>query len=106
MHGGKSTGPRTEDGMLRLRAARTTHAFWGQESRAFRRYCTTLLAQARLLERLFGSPAARRRQDPMQSGKGAQRLGRRPHPLPGPPPLAGEGVVASTAPLSREAGEG
>ena len=48
MHGGASTGPRTKDGLRRLRAARTTHGFWTPESREFRRYCTELLANARL----------------------------------------------------------
>lgn len=49
LHGGRSTGPRTADGIARLRAARTTHGFWSQESRAFRRFTSALLAQTRLL---------------------------------------------------------
>ncbi|MFZ0020678.1 MAG: HGGxSTG domain-containing protein [Acetobacteraceae bacterium] len=47
MHGGASTGPRTEDGLRRLRAARTTHGFWTPESREFRHYCAVLLTNAR-----------------------------------------------------------
>src|ERR1039458_9007186 len=34
MHGGRSTGPRTAEGMARLRAARTVHGFYGAEMRA------------------------------------------------------------------------
>ncbi len=49
MHGGRSTGPRTADGLARLRAAHTTHGFWSQESRAFRRFTSALLARTRLL---------------------------------------------------------
>ncbi len=33
MHGGKSTGPRTAEGLERLRAARTRHGAYGQEAR-------------------------------------------------------------------------
>jgi hypothetical protein len=48
LHGGNSTGPRTEGGVARLRAARTKHGHWGQESRAFRRYFAELLATGRM----------------------------------------------------------
>ena len=43
-----SAGPRTEAGLDRIRAARTSHGLWSQESRAFRRCIATLEAQARL----------------------------------------------------------
>jgi hypothetical protein len=43
MHGGRSTGPRTADGMARLRAARTTHGDYGADARAFNRHHFTLL---------------------------------------------------------------
>ena len=39
LHGGKSTGPKTEDGLARLTAARTTHGKYTKEKRAVaRRY--------------------------------------------------------------------
>jgi hypothetical protein len=43
MHGGRSTGPRTEEGMARLRAARTIHGGYGAEMRARIRYSLTAL---------------------------------------------------------------
>ena len=36
LHGGKSTGPRTADGIERLRAARTKHGWRGQDGRQLR----------------------------------------------------------------------
>ena len=43
MHGGRSTGPRTTEGMARLRAARTTHGKYSAETRAFTRHHVTFL---------------------------------------------------------------
>jgi hypothetical protein len=37
MHGGRSTGPRTAEGLARLRAARTVHGRYNAERRAFNR---------------------------------------------------------------------
>ena len=34
LHGGKSTGPKTEDGLARLTVARTTHGKYTKEKRA------------------------------------------------------------------------
>ena len=34
LHGGRSTGPKTEDGLARLTAARTTHGKYTKEKRA------------------------------------------------------------------------
>jgi hypothetical protein len=48
LHGGHSTGPRTPDGIASIRAARTTHGYWTQESRANRDTIAALHAQARL----------------------------------------------------------
>ena len=48
-HGGKSTGPRTQEGLQRLRAARTVHGFYGEEGRAFRHTIAALFAQGRWL---------------------------------------------------------
>ena len=49
MHGGASTGPRTEAGLARLRAARTTHGFYGAESQAARRRTDDFIAETRAL---------------------------------------------------------
>ena len=72
MHGGRSTGPRTPEGMARLRAARTVHGGFGAEMRAFNRHSLTALRRGRvgnaavgcfdrlppdLAERLMGMPA-------------------------------------------------
>lgn len=51
-HGGKSTGPRTQEGLRRLRAARTVHGFYGKEGRAFRHTIAALFAQGRWLRLL------------------------------------------------------
>jgi hypothetical protein len=48
MHGGRSTGPRTEAGMARLRAARTVHGAYSAETRAFNRYTLTMLRRGRV----------------------------------------------------------
>src|SRR5208282_5518725 len=49
MHGGKSTGPRTEAGFARLAAAHTTHGRCGAAERAVDRYGRTLIVRSRLL---------------------------------------------------------
>ena len=52
MHGGASTGPRTAEGLARLRAARTRHGAYTAEALALRRRFARLLRRARaLLER-------------------------------------------------------
>jgi hypothetical protein len=48
-HGGRSTGPLTQQGLQRLRDARTVHGFYGQEGRAFRHTIAALFAQGRWL---------------------------------------------------------
>jgi hypothetical protein len=48
MHGGRSTGPRTEEGMARLRAARTIHGGYGAEMRARIRYDLTALRRGQV----------------------------------------------------------
>jgi hypothetical protein len=49
MHGGPSTGPRTAEGLARLRAARTKHGFYTAESIAARRQAAAVKAEARAL---------------------------------------------------------
>ncbi len=49
MHGGASTGPRTEAGRASLRAARTTHGGYGAESQAALRRTGAFIAETRAL---------------------------------------------------------
>ena len=48
MHGGRSTGPRTAEGMARLRVARTTHGGYSADARAFNRHHVTFLRRSRV----------------------------------------------------------
>jgi hypothetical protein len=52
MHGGGSTGPRTPDGVERLRASRTIHGWRGVEASQFRQMLRTLRAETRRLREL------------------------------------------------------
>ncbi len=56
MHGGRSTGPRTVEGLARLTAAHTIHGCHGAEGRAFRAGVRNLLARHRLLQDLARLP--------------------------------------------------
>lgn len=47
MHGGKSTGPRTPEGLERVRRARLKHGHYSAESIALRRQLRQLLADSR-----------------------------------------------------------
>lgn len=47
MHGGASTGPRTAEGLARMRAAKTKHGRYAAEAVAFRRWVSGLLWAAR-----------------------------------------------------------
>ena len=47
MHGGKSTGPRTPEGLERSRNANLKHGFYSAESIAERRYISQLLRSSR-----------------------------------------------------------
>lgn len=47
MHGGASTGPRTPEGLERLRAARTKHGAYSAEAREFGRMIRSLKASAK-----------------------------------------------------------
>jgi hypothetical protein len=48
-HGGASTGPRTAEGLERMRAARTKRGRYTAKAVAFRRWCRELLRGARRL---------------------------------------------------------
>ena len=49
MHGGSSTGPRTQEGRARISAANTTHGFYTAEGQAARRRTDTFIAETRAL---------------------------------------------------------
>jgi len=49
MHGGKSTGPRTPEGLERSRNANFKHGLYSAESVATRRYIRRLLRESRAL---------------------------------------------------------
>jgi hypothetical protein len=47
MHGGASTGPRTVEGLARMRVAKTKHGHYTAEAVAFRRWVTEMLRATR-----------------------------------------------------------
>lgn len=49
MHGGKSTGPRTPEGLERARKANWKHGYYSAESIAMRRYISWLLRDSRAM---------------------------------------------------------
>jgi hypothetical protein len=49
LHGGCSTGPRTAEGLARIRAARTVHGGRGAEMREFRAIIAALNAETKRL---------------------------------------------------------
>ena len=59
MHGGRSTGPRTPEGLARLAAARTKHGAYNAGSRAFHAGCRTLVVRSNLLIKLSRDPTFR-----------------------------------------------
>jgi hypothetical protein len=66
MHGGRSTGPRTAEGLARLTAAHTVHGCHGAEGRAFRIGVRNLLARNRLLGELASLPGFGRNPDDLR----------------------------------------
>jgi len=80
MHGGSSTGPRTEAGRSKIRAARTTHGGYGAESQAALRRTAAFIAETHALLaclRRGGLPAGP--DAPRGAGKpDADATGRRP----------------------------
>jgi len=56
MHGGKSTGPRTPEGLERSRKANFRHGFYSREMIAERKYVRQILRSSReTLEEIDGS---------------------------------------------------
>jgi hypothetical protein len=47
LHGGKSTGPRTAEGLERMRRANTRHGNYSEETRQLMRYIHALAAKSR-----------------------------------------------------------
>jgi hypothetical protein len=54
MHGGASTGPRTEEGMRRLRKARTRSGLYTAEMIELRKLLAELRREDRRIEELIG----------------------------------------------------
>jgi hypothetical protein len=52
LHGGRSTGPKTAEGLERLRAARTTHGRYSAENRQVAAMIRALKAEAKRLVEL------------------------------------------------------
>jgi hypothetical protein len=46
-HGGLSTGPRTPEGLERMRRSKTKHGYYSAEARALRRHTRELMAWSR-----------------------------------------------------------
>jgi hypothetical protein len=65
MHGGKSTGPRTQEGIERIRASRTKHGRYSQAAIARRREARALICSIRalLMADLAGTSDAEADQD-------------------------------------------
>lgn len=51
LHGGKSTGARTPEGLERIRRAVTKHGFYAQAAKAERRHARELVRQAKAMLR-------------------------------------------------------
>ena len=49
MHGGRSTGPRTAEGLARLRAARTIHGRYSAQARAHERHMLAVFRRGQVL---------------------------------------------------------
>jgi len=61
MHGGRSTGPRTEQGLARLRAARTVHGLYSAETKQYLFAVKALLVQSETLRGLVAANAPEER---------------------------------------------
>jgi hypothetical protein len=53
-HGGLSTGPRTANGLARMRAAKMTHGAYGAEANEMRRLFVALKRQSRTITERIG----------------------------------------------------
>lgn len=126
MHGGRSTGPRTEQGLARLRAARTVHGMYSAETKQYLFAVKALLIQSETLRGLVAAGAPEERIEALfsplpprwawvEGGKnpmhrGTAHAGAPPHPrrrrvrrdrtpctVTGPVPLSAAGTAATPA---------
>ncbi len=97
MHGGRSTGPRTSEGMARLRAARTVHGAYSAETRARNRYDLTALRRGQV------GNAAARCVDRLPPDLASRLLRLPPELMPPPPPSGGLTPAQDRAVLRAEA---
>ncbi len=97
MHGGRSTGPRTPEGMARLRTARTVHGAYSAQTRALNRHDLTALRRGRV-----GNDAARHI-DLLPPDLAARLLQMPPELLPPPWPSGGLTPAQDRAVLRAEA---
>jgi hypothetical protein len=97
MHGGRSTGPRTAEGLARLRVARTIHGHYSAEARARDRHILTLARRARL------AIAAVRHADRLPPEFAARLNRMAPELLPPPWPSGGLSRAEDRAVLQAEA---
>jgi hypothetical protein len=95
MHGGRSTGPRTPEGLERIRAARTIHGNDDAEARAKNRYRITLLRRVRV------GIAAARYQDHLHPDFRARLYDIAPELWPPSPPTGG--ITAAQDQMRRRA---
>ncbi len=95
MHGGRSTGPRSPEGLARIRTARTKHGKSGAEARAQKRFRLTVLRRVRV------GNAASRYQDHLPPAFVARLYGYAPE-LTAPPRPTG-GITAEQDRVRRRA---
>jgi hypothetical protein len=57
LHGGKSTGPRTPEGLERMRRAKIKHGLYAKEALEFRRLVNRILKEAKAHLRLLTKAA-------------------------------------------------
>ena len=75
MHGGASTGPRTQDGIERLRAARTSHGYHGPAGKRFREHTAVIRARGRAITALSKAHAPAEEWAAVLAGIGAGPAG-------------------------------
>ncbi len=108
MHGGRSTGPRTPEGLARLAAAHTKHGNDGAAWRAVNRYQRTVIVRSRLLAGAYGLGPHLPPDIAARMALGANELAPPPHYSRGPVVLPETGAlghdpVAERGSLGRDA---
>ncbi len=95
LHGGRSTGPRTPEGLAKIRTARTVHGNYGAKQRAANRYRITLLRRTRV------TVAAKRYEEFLPPAFLARLHGYPPELMPPPHPTGG--ITAAQDQMRRRA---